>query len=366
MIDEFENYLYIKTDYDFNTINKLWNYYNKVLNNINYTEESDEMFYYESYNKFEARCNKQIDYDLIDTLIFVYNLVSNKEEYLIISLVDTLLHTIDFLNNLCCFYFEKEMIDITKETIYEKMQLGLDELGIENSLEKECKNYLEIKVENKIEKTYQENYVYEFFEEDFKNIDEEVLETLKFFKIVEEAYDVYEYLINLDFFKDIPKHYIKNVVSFCYHEQDFIYYDFDKKINFCLAVINFKNIKNIKDINEIIYNFFNNEKIDRKFKDKYFIFGIVYFAEDIEICELNKNDEFYKGKLYFQNNHFDDSYMQSLLDSIYNYWNDLDIKNCNKDFQLGIIYEGIKNIQENLEYWVDDDYEKDLTLRKIL
>lgn len=363
MIDEFANYIYLKTDYDFNTINRLWNFYNDLTNyeEIDYNE--DELSLYEFINK---KYSNKINYELLDILMHVYSIVPKEKDYLIIGLVSALHNAVNYLNEMTYFYFEEEFVNTTKETIYDNLNMGIQSLDVDDNLKKYCQDYLDKKIDIKKEKTYQEDFVYDFFEEDFKTIDDQIIEYFDLGQLVNEAYKIYEYLINLDYLKDKPKYFIKNIISFCYHENELICYGFNEKINFCLALAHYKEIKNVKEINEFLYNFFDNQNIQDKFKDKYFIFGVLYFADDIEMCKVDKNSDFYTGNLYFQSNKSDDSYIQTLLDSIYNYWNDLDIKKRNKDFQLGIIYEGIKNIQENLEYWVEDDYEDDYELRKIL
>ena len=300
------------------------------------------------------------DYKLIDEDIicdkFLINMLLELYPYLKNS-NDTVHDKIIFLlgeiyaTYVYCFptAYDKEMISETREAFYNIINY----YKINDDIKETLLKYIDNVLIQQQEEYYSETNIENFYK---KNLIKSDLATNSIKETLNECLYLYDYLRKLDFLNNESSYVIKNVILISYLEYAASDISFDERANLCIGLCLMENDKQLKDINDVIFNYYNNPDIEKKYKDNFFAYGVLSYIANTKNINLNiRQSKMMKmGIKYYtkdedlrRKNCKQNKLIEDIAINVNDYWNDLSVKKHNKEFQLGIIYNGVQCYQND-------------------
>ena len=305
----------------------------------------------------ESRCDKI----LVDMLLLVYpyKKICDLDEYKrVIMLLDDIYSS--FLFNLPSSYDEKKV----DETLYYLNSI-IDNYDINKKIKDILLKYVDEVVLEKQVEYYDEINIKEFYK---NNLMDKRLTSNIINSTYNECIALYDHLTKISLLDKIPNYIIKNVILNSYLDYSIEKINFCERINLCIGLCYMKKGKTLEEINNIIFEFYNNSNIDKKYKDNFFVYGVLTYLKEMVPEKINKTKEMQNGVYYYSRDELNDNELglnkeiENIAINVNDYWNDLCVKNHDRNFQFGIICKGTEYIDEYILY-TDEESKDDILLK---
>ena len=305
----------------------------------------------------ESRCDKI----LVDMLLLVYpyKKICDLDEYeRVIMLLDDIYSS--FLFNLPSSYDEKKV----DETLYYLNSI-IDNYDINKKIKDILLKYVDEVVLEKQVEYYDEINIKEFYK---NNLMDKRLTSNIINSTYNECIALYDHLTKISLLDKIPNYIIKNVILNSYLDYSIEEINFCERINLCIGLCYMKKGKTLEEINNIIFDFYNNSNIDKKYKDNFFVYGVLTYLKEMVPEKINKTKEMQNGVYYYSRDELNDNELglskeiENIAINVNDYWNDLCVKNHDRNFQFGIICKGTEYIDGYILY-TDEESKDDILLK---
>ena len=308
-------------------------FYN-IVKNKTQLEDNDIDFLWGIYKVYSQK--DEIDYDIIDILIFLHKNIKNSDKYIYYLLKEYMVKVNEFFKNYLLVNFSDSLIDDLKDNLYNKIKI----FTLEDNLKEYCYKYADEKFEIMNENYYDESNIEDFFYNELFRLFEKNLTNEEIESYFNECCYLYNELIKIPRFEYRPKYIIKNIIieSFINCPPNITSVE---RLSYCLGRLDITKDLSLISINENIYNYYNKDNIDNKYKNVYYCYGNIYNILIDSIYINNLTNDVIKGINYYTENLLENDLFE-IASNLNNYWYDEMIVQHNKDFQLGILYQGLE------------------------
>lgn len=289
--------------------------------------------------------------DLVGIMCEIYSQMENYNSDKFINIIIELNEANNIFKTYLPTYFDDDVLDMTKKDLFGFIKHS----DMEYDEKQCCYKYLNKKINEKVDNYYNEENIANFFHNELSKIYIDDYTNDKIENCERECLKLYNILINFSYLKNIPKYVIKNAILLSHVEYLMNTITFEERLNLCIGLSFYKKTITLEDINNIIYNYYNDKTISDEYKDTYFNYGILCYLEQVEINVNTENKELKDGINYYSydanNKVILDANNKAIVDIAMNvddYWHDFNVDKHNKNFQLGILYKGAKDYQDNL------------------
>ena len=315
-------------------VNKLWNLYydleNYYLENQEFYDElSQEIIHIITTNYLLL-----LKLPFEESLHFIYFLLDKRDDisyrYLGDFVDEKLEDTISSLQTFCFANvpstYTEEMKDCFNEYLLECMYQRRDQLYHQNF--EDC--------------IFEEIY---HQEEEFR------------FDYVEQAIGWYDELLSLDFLKEVPliqkKLAILEMIDHHYINDT---WKKDDITSLAIGLCSLNQIQDLTEMNETLFKYYRNPRIPSQYKNKYYNYGL-FTCVDWNLLDYQEVNNLLvkQGENYFSEKDLDSCEDCDVLwitaDEVDSYWKDLMQKKKNKQFQYGILNQGLCCFKERDTFW---------------